>query len=701
MSASVDALTTDSNSALGASVEDYHAAPPPDGPARWYGAGEVVTVHGITISSPMVYVGTALLSAAGGNEDPSYIDPKLPVDAGASLDVHGLGVVCSYQGFTNSQRLAYLRWLADGREAIAPKEFLIVFFYGVERRIVLDGNRLPDAHLEWPVLIAEINRLVALHDNQRTEFHSLANALVSWLTLLEEDPPTRRGLLAKPIALRDELAVKVALGRLAAARECVPAWLALAWVMKGSSFIRRAPMDLYPTLFGHHFKRAFAHEFVAGIWLPSDAPVFTHRYQVASPGVAIGGDLEVPFPGVLDTTGAVDVVDALQILADRVAGELNGYHRAVGTGKYSECSLEAVAALPPALWPRLQKPGCALAVLEKRVRDGLFTLTLGDAIAMFSAEGVPSRDKLRAWAAGLEYFGIAMEPDIIGTPRIPSADDPVTFFALNWPLGDERIPPPLATALLVLDIAMTVACAGEGAKEAALPVLSQVKEWPGLQPSHRTRLAARMQCCLLKAPSWSALKRRVAEISAADRTEFARIALSAAGQDRVVSAARTGVLQKVQKLLALDEKSLFSQLHEKSTGADPKARGGATADFALDEARIDSLNKDSDGIAGLLSSIFTEEDAVELALSIPPVPLATTKTGQILGLDEKHGGLARAVIEQPAWSRDEFVALAGRYGLYPDGALDVLNDAAFDLHGAMLLEGDDPLEVNPEIVELL
>lgn len=45
--------------------------------------------------------------------------------------------------------------------------------------------------------------------------------------------------------------------------------------------------------------------------------------------------------------------------------------------------------------------------------------------------------------------------------------------------------------------------------------------------------------------------------------------------------------------------------------------------------------------------------------------------------------------------------LAGELGLLPDGALEVINEAAFDRCGAPLLEGDEIIEIDPQILENL
>ena len=45
--------------------------------------------------------------------------------------------------------------------------------------------------------------------------------------------------------------------------------------------------------------------------------------------------------------------------------------------------------------------------------------------------------------------------------------------------------------------------------------------------------------------------------------------------------------------------------------------------------------------------------------------------------------------------------LATEQGLLPDGAFDAINEAAFDACDEPVLEGEDPIEINPEAMEAI
>ena len=70
-----------------------------------------------------------------------------------------------------------------------------------------------------------------------------------------------------------------------------------------------------------------------------------------------------------------------------------------------------------------------------------------------------------------------------------------------------------------------------------------------------------------------------------------------------------------------------------------------------------------------------------------------------MGLDEAHTAMVRLMLSRPEWSREELLDVAADLELMLDGALEHINEAAFDTRGMALFEGEDPVTVNTEILE--
>ena len=110
------------------------------------------------------------------------------------------------------------------------------------------------------------------------------------------------------------------------------------------------------------------------------------------------------------------------------------------------------------------------------------------------------------------------------------------------------------------------------------------------------------------------------------------------------------------------------------------------------------LQQDTARVSAMLSEIFTEE----LPDQGPPVPVEPPPEDQpslLPGLDELHCAFARLLLTRPQWARAELDDAAADLGLMLDGALEQINDAAIDAFEAPLCEGDDPIDVDTELLE--
>jgi hypothetical protein len=55
--------------------------------------------------------------------------------------------------------------------------------------------------------------------------------------------------------------------------------------------------------------------------------------------------------------------------------------------------------------------------------------------------------------------------------------------------------------------------------------------------------------------------------------------------------------------------------------------------------------------------------------------------------------------QQPSWRRSEVDSIAAEFGLMPGGALEIVNEAAFEAAGEPACEGSDPVEINRHAVK--
>ena len=123
----------------------------------------------------------------------------------------------------------------------------------------------------------------------------------------------------------------------------------------------------------------------------------------------------------------------------------------------------------------------------------------------------------------------------------------------------------------------------------------------------------------------------------------------------------------------------------------------------MDTARLEALRQETDQVSALLAGVFTEDEppSSSTANSYNGATQGEETTQGVLlpGLDEKHQQFLAEMLHKGSWTRGELQAIAGRLQIMLDGALERINDAAFDLLGEPITEGDGPIYVQQSILE--
>ena len=120
----------------------------------------------------------------------------------------------------------------------------------------------------------------------------------------------------------------------------------------------------------------------------------------------------------------------------------------------------------------------------------------------------------------------------------------------------------------------------------------------------------------------------------------------------------------------------------------------------LDMARVRATLHETAAVSSLLGTIFVEDEESSPAIPAAPTPAPGDLVGVVVGtLDTPHSHFLRELAAQLTWPRADIEALADRVGLLPDGALELVNEAAFELVGDPVWEGDDPIELDEAILQ--
>ncbi len=122
----------------------------------WVPAGESAALGRRSIGG-MVYLGQGLraMNRYGGTE-PALIDPHRRI-SWARPDREGQLMTYwpSYELLSPASRAAYAEWLMKGRsDPRVPLGYVFLYFYGIERRVLVDARQSDRARAEVDTLLA-------------------------------------------------------------------------------------------------------------------------------------------------------------------------------------------------------------------------------------------------------------------------------------------------------------------------------------------------------------------------------------------------------------------------------------------------------------------------------------------------------------------------------------------------------------------
>ena len=672
----------------------------------------------------MVYVGRRGESVDGYETEPCLIDPSLSV-GWESPDWAGTTMRYwpSYDRIGRCARAAYLNWLIDGRRYTAASVgYVFLFFYGLERRLIFDL----DADFEHPdaaAVVAEIERLVGIYGDNR----SFAGYAWSLLDFAEGSTPPADDTM--PVrwepGRRDgevPVAVRVGIGRRIANGLGIPADWALSYLRHHPDSALRTPATRCRSEFDELFAIRYKARFPDGMTVRRPAAKIQLRYRPASGGIRSGVSRTLyTVPDVMAVSGPLST---LKDAAVECLDALDAYSRFVGRFPDQTDTAAAVALLPDEL---------LLSHGGKIVEDlRAWTSAL---LADGSSVVVPVDDLVQRWSPGrveklakrdasslaslLAKIGVGIEPDVrFGSPAPKPGSDAVLF---RMPDGATAAPSAVYTAATTLVRLTAAVAAADGTISA--PEQQHLAEHTehvlGLDTAERARLGAHFAFLAAHTISMAGMKRKIDALAATQRAHVGQFLIGVAAADGVVSGEEIATLTKLFARLGLDETDVYRQVHAlgaadsgpvtvrdaqpstRWTVPDEVAAAAQRTSVTLDRAKVQARIAETAHVSALLSGIFAEDSAADATRRVPDMAAAgMAAAAPVEGLDAAHSTLAAALAAQSRWSRDEMENLAESFGLpLLAGAIDVINEAALEVCGDLLIEGDDPVTINAYTVE--
>ncbi len=659
-----------------------------------------MSIAGVTVTDGMIYVGKT--SGSYDQYDGCVIDPNLPLGVAAAAEP--LGYWPSYQNTSPNCRKRYLEWLGSGKQAAdIDIGYVFLYFYGLERRLIAET---PSA-TEVEALSRELQRLRSLYSGNGS-FNGYSARLLEAVSFLHDAKSHNSDIFAPDLAVAGgemSPALKLAIAREVMSARPLEFELAAAALIGMRDFWanHRQALEHARQPFLLVLRTRFAAAFPSGFLVRNrkDSHLAV-TYRGATAGLYVDLTVQAGLKGLPDPETLTWT--KLLSLAEGVANELAPLAKLLAYYPTKANSLTALVNCPAELRD-------SIAVDARRWIDGLtspapvpFGLLAKHAIGAEGAKWtVRHRRQISEALAGV---GWSMEPgadDAI--ERL--ADDTVVFVIREVIDGQSReMAVASAAAMLVANIAKANKDHGTKLEEFWL---SQLPSRLALPASHTERLRARLAWYRNSNVAIPKVKRLLGDATSEERELCAWSATVATGATGNVDKPQIAALEALYDALGVARSALYTGLHAgvaaAVSGVDEPvevSRGVAEVIHRIppppamkpadpDVDRLAKIRAETESVSAMLASIFTETEP-------EPEEAPPASDSPLVGLDNEHTTLLTTLVRQSEWARQEFEAIAASLSLMPDGALEAINEWAFDRYDDALIEDGDPLTINLDLL---
>ena len=678
-------------------------------PAKWYSAGQSVTVQGYDITGGLIYVGETLLDTSGYDNDACLINPKLKVSPAEPWDGGDeMSYWPQYARISPRCRGAYLKWLAGGRfEPEANMGYVFLFFYGLERRLFVDGQKGSVPAAERSQIVQEVNRLMKIYGGNRSFRGYASNLLAMEWVLYQSDKPVPGYL-----DFNDRYCLEpfqVVLAKYVSEGKPIPSDVALQWIILHPEFGLRTPARRCAKEFKELFSRRYKQQFGEGLIVKPNKTPLRIEYRAASSSISL--DLKLKVPDLPNPFILTAPLKKLSSCVEECTIDLEPYSRFLGRKDNDPNSLAALALLPKELMHQSPAAQKAKSQLAQVCADGVGLVSVETLYACFGEKSPLQIGKKESenLAALVEGMGFGIAPDIRFHNIKPNLDGKVAIFPNGHgidfrPSREYRI---LGTILRLGAMVSQIDDDLSPAEEAKLQSL--VNENRDLTKIEKDSLLAFLQWCLNTPQRTAGIKQRLAEVSTAEKTSISHILISVAFADGRIDPKEAKHLEKIYSTLGLDKEQVTRDLHTLAASNEPLTVGlrdnepafsipNLTVNpvkpkgFNLNEELIRIRTEETRQVKGVLEGIFAEQED-DQAENDSTTTISTSEN-PLTALDKAHQDFFHRLLQQETWERSSLHELCKELGLMVDGAMEVLNEWSFDNANAPLIDDGDPVYVD-------
>lgn len=670
---------------------------------RWVATPTDLSAGGVPFEGHLVYFGTRPRSQQYERHR-SLIDPNLEVSNGRDPQGSTFSYWPNYSELRPEARRSYLEWLASGRsDPNTPVGYVFIYFYGLERRLVKDRSEA-----DAPAIMDELRRLLAIYGDNHS-FKNYCSALLDIGELLfgnvEQTPtPTldNRYSWELPIRLRVYLGKKVAAGQALDSND------ALCWTLGHPLLYPRTPVTRCFAEFCELWKIRFDAQFPKGLSVREPKARLNFQYRSASSEFSATATVDN-----LPDVGAINgPISKFESLLGSCSDELDPLSRFLGRNSAENDSAIAGALLPKALRHNAKQSifGQFSQFLENACHNsGNAEVGIPEILAKLGFPDAGKADERRAlhlkrFPELFDAAGFGFEPDKrFGHAPSLTEDLRLCVFPADQGGSVNANRPEYLAARTMAEIAALAARADDLVVDAEIAsITADLVSFPEISDLDRLRLRAHAMALLANPSKLKAATKRLCELPEKQRQAALASAVRAVLADQRITPSEVRFLEGLYKALGLPQDEVYSRLHSGEAAAKPSSKsvrpstqgsGSEAAGTGIDHEKLERLKAETTAVSAMLASIFKEDEGPARPADDKPVIAA-----EIPGLDAAHSSLLVRLTEAPLDS-DAFEVICRNHKLLPSGAIETINDWAFDALDDYAVEEGELVCIQEHLIE--
>ena len=701
--------------------------------ARWVRRGEKAVLSGTPVDGGLFYFGSVLPTQRGYATDNALIDPSLLVGrAPGNTSGEGVPYYPSYSALEPASRRAFIEWIASPRNNPSTYiGYVFIYFYGLERRLLFDKALDQSA-----IIVDEVERLLSIY-GENNSFRFYASSLLDAAAALSNDWPKAPAIDPEIKSAEIPLRLRGALGSLVQGGMPITADWALAWYLAAPAYGLRTPAKRCFPEFIALFRQRFVAAHPHGLSVSLPRRRLSAQYRAASGAFTV--ELKGEFERLPDVVALTAPLATIGKIVTECTAALDAYSRLVGRDPAARETVAADLTLPEELIRNLQA-GSAVAAVKTRIESlvprtsamvryadlrKLLETANGSAEKSTKSEAV-------AVATALEHLGFAIEPDPRHGGPTPPIDADVMLFRPQGQRPTGAASSQFVAARSQIEIAVLVATTdGKIGDAEAKTIIARIRSLTGLSDFERARLIAYLAFLVCNPPNQRIIT-RFKDRSIEERRIVAEAAVMAAASDGHLHAEEVKLLERTYKTLGLPKEDLYRGLHVLAAHDDHPQDGPELATVVpakpgrgvpipppqlrptieaggskLDKKKIARIQADTVAVQVILGEVFDETDlngapAVESGRTTSDELSGSKAAAQksfFPGLEERHALLLHEVCNRDIIDQATFAALAQKHGLFPAGAIETINEWAFERFEEPVLDEGEPIEIAHHLIQ--